>query len=281
MNSDPSLDPHPTADRLIESLWQALRADGKEPDNLHPDDLAAVDQFHIRGKQASVELADLLHQHGVAPQPRILDLGAGLGGSARYLASRFDARVEGLELSADYVAAAQAFTRRLGQAQQIHFCVGDATAIPYAEQSFDAVWLQHLSMCIADKERLFAEIFRVLKPGASLVLQEIVAGAGGEAHFPVPWAHIAEESFLSTPNDLLQQLQQQGFRVRDYQDKTPEAQQWFQRRSRPTSASLGLKLLLGDSFAAMMANQLRNLSEQRIGLSQLLAQRPADTEPSS
>ncbi|MEH6824435.1 MAG: class I SAM-dependent methyltransferase [Motiliproteus sp.] len=287
MNPDPSLDAHSAADRLIQSLWQALQADGKDPDHLHPDDLAAVDQFHIRGKQASVELADLLHQHGVVPQPRILDLGAGLGGSARYLASRFTGTVVGLELSAEYVAAARAFTDRLGQAQQIHFCVGDATAIPYAEQSFDAVWLQHVSMCIADKERLFAEVFRVLKPGASLVLQEIVAGEGGAAHFPVPWAHTAEDSYLSTPSDLLQQLQQQGFRVRDYQDKTPEALQWFQRRSRSTPAApkspaaLGLKLLLGDGFAVMMANQLRNLTEQRIGLSQLLAQRPADTEAPS
>ncbi|MEH6473066.1 MAG: class I SAM-dependent methyltransferase [Halopseudomonas sp.] len=265
---------------LTQSLWQALRADGKDPLQLHPDDLAAVDQFHIRGKRASVELADKLAQNIDARQPlHLLDLGAGLGGSSRYLAKRFDAAVVAVELSSEYVATAQALNSSLGLDKQIQFSVGDATAIPYADQCFDAIWLQHVSMCIADKNRLFAEIFRVLKPGGVLVLQEIMAGQGGAPHFPVPWAIEPQDSYLSRPSDLLQQLELAGLNTLEHQDLTPQALQWFEKQSqRRTSASqpaaLGLKLLLGEAFAKMMANQLRNFTEQRIALIQLVAQRP-------
>ncbi len=263
---------------LIQRLWQALRADGKDPDNLRPEDLAAVDQFHIRGKQASVELAELLAGQLSVDHPRILDLGAGLGGASRYLAGRFEGAIIGLELNADYVSAAQALSQRLGLAAQTEFKLGDATAIPFADQCFDAVWLQHLSMAIENKERLFSEIFRVLKPGGLLALQEITAGPGGQVLFPVPWAQTAEHSHLSSTAELLAQLQHPGLTLLDHQDLTLEALQWFERqaqqRSQPRRRSLGLALLLGESFALMMSNQRRNLSEQRIGLVQLLAQRP-------
>ena len=264
---------------LIPSLLAALRADGKDPDNLRPDDLMAVDQFHIRGKQATIELANLLAKE-LKPQSVILDLGAGLGGSARYLAGRFEGAVIGLELDPDYVAAAELLTERLGLKSQVHFAIGDATAIPLSDQSVDAVWIQHLSMAIENKAQLFAEIYRVLKPGATLVLQEIVAGSGGATLYPVPWASTPEQSFLSSPAELLAQLEQQGLGLLESQDMSPEALHWFERqtqpRSQPKPHSLRLSLLLGDSFATMMQNQRRNLSEQRIGLMQLIATRPVN-----
>jgi len=273
MITDPKL---PTD--LISRIWQALRADGKDPDNLRVEDVAAVDQFHIRGKQATVELATLLADQLTEEASQILDLGAGLGGSSRYLASRFGWRVVGLELASDYVYAAQFLSQQLGLAAHTEFSVGDATAIPYRDQSFDAVWLQHVSMAIENKQQLFSEIFRVLKPGGILALQEIIAGEGGPVLFPVPWAETQKNSYLSRSEELLVQLQQQGLVVLEYQDLTLAALQWFERQAhnRSTSAppSLGLSLLLGDSFSQMMKNQLRNLQEQRIGLVQLLVQRP-------
>lgn len=285
---------------LIERLLGALADDGKDPDQLTTAELAAVDQFHIRGKLATVELADLLSEslskyqsyrqaHNKsgsceskteqASVPLILDLGSGLGGSARYLAEQLGGSVIGLELSASYVDAARELTARLGLASQVQFRLGDATNIPHPDQCFDAVWLQHVSMCIADKKRLCSEIYRVLKPGGSLALQEIIAGPEQEALFPVPWATEACDSYLSDQNELTEQLQQAGLVIELSQDLTTDALQWFERQAARRSDShsppeLSLKLLLGDHYAAMMANQLRNLREQRIGLMQLIAKRP-------
>ena len=289
---------------LVQRLLSALADDGNDPAQLTTADLAAVDQFHIRGKLATVELAELLSKSLSAPlsdlladaqaatkkephesntklttAPLILDLGSGLGGSARYLAEQLGGSVIGLELSADYVDAARELTARVGLASQVQFRLGDATNIPHPDRCFDAVWLQHVSMCIADKKRLCSEIYRVLKPGGSLALQEIIAGPEQGALFPVPWAIEAGDSYLSEIDQLTEQLQQAGLVVELSQDLSTDALQWFERQAargseRRTSSAVSLKLLLGDHYAAMMANQLRNLREQRIGLLQLIARRP-------
>ncbi|MEH6651629.1 MAG: class I SAM-dependent methyltransferase [Motiliproteus sp.] len=296
MNTRPT-DPPIT---LTQQLLDALCTDGKDPERLTTADLDAVDQFHIRGKLATVELADILfgslsERHTdvdvdaeagrerpsatVTQTPLLLDLGSGLGGSARYLAARSGWGIRGLELSTDYVDAARELTARVELAAQVQFRIGDATDIPHPDQCFDAVWLQHVSMCIADKTRLCDEIFRVLKPGGCLALQEIIAGPEKEALFPVPWAMEACDSYLSEQNELTEQLQQAGLVIEHSQDLTGAALQWFERQAarrpenRPASA-LSLKLLLGGSYAAMMTNQLRNLREQRIGLLQVIARRP-------
>jgi 2-polyprenyl-3-methyl-5-hydroxy-6-metoxy-1,4-benzoquinol methylase len=82
---------------LAAATLDGLRAAGKAVGELAPDDLAAVDQFHIRGKEATLELAQLA---GLRIGLRVLDVGGGSGGPARTLAAEFACTVTVLDLSA-------------------------------------------------------------------------------------------------------------------------------------------------------------------------------------
>lgn len=245
----------------------AFRATGKDPRALSLDDLAPLDEFHSRGRKATCELGDKL---GVGAQERVLDLACGIGGPARWLASQAGCRVFGLDLVPAYCRVAKLLTTGTGLAERVCFQAGDATALPYTDAAFDVVWMQHASMNVRDKPRLFGEIARVLRPGGRLGLYEVAAGTGGDVRFPVPWAHDASISFLASPAALRRGCEEAGFEVVAWDDGTREAQQWFETmvsRMRVTHPSpLGLHLLLGPEMRAMSTNMARNLAENRVAI---------------
>jgi SAM-dependent methyltransferase len=260
---------------LESAILAGLRAAGKDPDRLAPEDLAAVDQFHIRGRDATLELATLA---GLAPGREVLDVGGGLGGPARTLAHEFGSRVTVLDLTEEYCQVGEELTRRTGLADRVRFRHGDALALPFPDASFDAVWTQHSSMNIEDKERLYESIRRVLRPGGRLALHEVMAGPGGPVHFPVPWSPDGAFSFLSPPETIRRLLAGLGFRQQAWVDVSPAALIWFRERvaaarSATAPPPLGLHLLLGAAAGRMFANMMRNLEEDRIVVIQAVWQR--------
>ncbi|NTU80885.1 MAG: methyltransferase domain-containing protein, partial [Chloroflexales bacterium] len=156
---------------LTQTILAALVAAGKAEGRLTPDDLAPLDQFHTRGKVATLELAE---RAGLTAATRVLDLGGGVGGAARLLAVTFGCQVEVLDLTAAYCVAGQLLTARCGLSDRIAFQHGSATEPPYPDEQFDLVWTQHSTMNIADKGRLFREARRVLRPGGRLALHEVL-----------------------------------------------------------------------------------------------------------
>ena len=74
---------HYTHGGLERAVLDALRAAGKDPDRLEPGDLAPVDEFHIGGRQATIDFAGELR---VTRGMHLLDIGSGLGGASRYFA---------------------------------------------------------------------------------------------------------------------------------------------------------------------------------------------------
>ena len=170
---------HYTRPDLGEVILAALKAAGKDLDHLAPDDLAPVDEFHGGQRPATTRLAELV---GFTGTERVLDVGSGLGGPSRFLAWRYGCRVSGVDLTADFVGVAEMLTKRTGLVGWVDYRQGDALDLPFEDRSFDVVWSQNASMNIADRDRLYSEMHRVLKPGGRLVLQEVVAGPGGEPH---------------------------------------------------------------------------------------------------
>jgi SAM-dependent methyltransferase len=264
---------HYRRDNLTEEILEALRAAGKDPDTLAAGDLAPVDQFHTRGREATLDLARLA---GVTSGMRVLDVGGGLGGPARTLASEFGCPVEVLDLTEDYCRAGETLTRMTNLADLVTFKHGDALDMPYPDEGFDLVWTQHSSMNIADKERLYKEIRRVLRPGGRLALHEITAGPNAPVRFPVPWAREPSISHLRPPEAIRALIPAAGFRELAWLDETSSATEWFRQRLAAAPAGgppLGLSLLLGADFPEMFRNQVRNLGEARIRVIQAVFER--------
>jgi ubiquinone/menaquinone biosynthesis C-methylase UbiE len=257
---------HYTRPDLGETILAALKAAGKDIDHLTPDDLAPVDEFHGGQRPATIRLAELV---GFTGSEHVLDVGSGLGGPSRYLAWRYGCRVSGVDLTAEFVRVAEMLTRLTGLVGRVDYRQGNALDLPFAGESFDVVWSQNAAMNIADRDRLYAEMRRVLKSGGRLALQEVAAGPGGPPHFPVQWAREPAISFLFAQQATREKLEAAGFRVLLWQDTTEAALAAAQARARNAEGApppLGTHLLLGADWPAMFRNSARNLKERRTEL---------------
>lgn len=265
---------HYTRADLGQAILDALKAAGKDVYHLAPDDLAPIDEFHTRGRTATIDLARLLSPKA---QDRILDLGCGIGGPSRYLAATFGCRVMGLDLTPAFCNVATMLTECTGLAGRVEYRQGDAVATPFADQSFDVVWSQNVAMNITDRDRLYAEIFRLLKPNGRYAFADVVAGNGGVLHFPVPWARKPSDSALLTPEATRAKLTAAGFRITVFEDQTADAiaQQKTRTDIAGSPSGLGVHIILGADGLAMLKNSVRNLQEGLIGLVQGIAVRAA------
>jgi ubiquinone/menaquinone biosynthesis C-methylase UbiE len=259
---------------ILDSILRALREMGKEIGRLSPSDLAPVDEFHIRGREATVELAN---RASLRPGLRVLDVGSGLGGSVRYLASEHHCRVTGIDLTREYVDTAAALAELVGLKGAVEFRQSSASNMPFGDGSFDVVWTEHVQMNIADKRAFYTEIARVLIPGGRLVFHDIFQGEGGEPHYPVPWAEDRSISFLVTPKTARHTLEDTGFRILDWEDKSQQSREWFAAVVEKIKASgpppLGIHLLMGQTAKAKLENIVSNLREGRIVVFQAVAEK--------
>lgn len=257
---------HYGAPNLGEAILEGLRRAGKDPAQFGYEDLVAFDHFHTRGKPATAELAELA---GIKPGEAVLDIGGGLGGPARSLAAEFGATVTVLDITEAYCRVGEMLTARTGLSERVTFRTGNALDLPFERESFDVVWTQHSSMNIEDKERLYREVRRVLRPRGRLALHEIVAGPRQPIHFPVPWALAPETSFLRPAAEVRSLVQESGFEEAAFRDTSKAAFEWGRERlaSAPaTPPPLGLHLLLGRNFKPAFQNMLRNLEQDRIAI---------------
>lgn len=269
-----SVQAHYTRSDLGSLIFAALEKAGKDLNRLTPEDLAPIDEFHIRGRAATLELAQAA---SVDSTKRVLDVGSGVGGTSRCLAREFGCRVTGIDLTDEYCRTAAMLSERIGLAELIDYRQGDATNLPFPDASFDIVWTEHVAMNIPDKPKLYREMYRVLKPGGTLAIYDILAGPSGPVLFPVPWARTAESSFLATPDELRRLLERSGFEVAAWSDTTDAARAWFialaEKIRNEGLPPLGFHVLLGSDFQVMAQNQRRNLEEARIVLAQIVARR--------
>jgi sarcosine/dimethylglycine N-methyltransferase len=163
-------DRHPISEPQV--LAAVARRRGPRAGPLRPDELFDFDQDHYGGLAAVAALGRLA---GVDGRRRVLDLCAGLGGPARFLAWSTGCRVTALELNRGRAGGAARLTRLVGLAGRVAVVRGDARILPFRTAGFDACLSQEALLHIADKGATLRECHRVLAPGGRLAFTDWIA----------------------------------------------------------------------------------------------------------
>ncbi|MET4692267.1 class I SAM-dependent methyltransferase [Endozoicomonas lisbonensis] len=260
---------------LEEKILQALQKSGKDLNNLVWTDLGGLDEFHLRKREATVEMAELLN---LQPETRILDAGSGLGGPSRYLASEFGCHITGIDLSGTFCNVARSFARRFGLDDRLSYQQGSVLELPFQDDSFDVVWTQHVSMNIGNKTGFFTELARVLKPDGMLACYDIIAGTGVPIDFPVPWAETEKISFLASAEEQKQAITYSGLKILSWDDKSQEALAWLEIAQEKLREEKELpqshKVFRGEGFSEVMSNLVRNFQSGRTRVVQIIGRKP-------
>ena len=245
---------HYAVDDLVDRILRALAAAGHDTSHPTVELLNLADQMHGGGLNATKVQAALA---GIAGGMRVLDAGCGIGGSSRYLAHTSGCRVDAVDLTPQFVAAAERLNALCGISDKIAVREGSVTALPYADASFDQVWSQNVTMNVADKRAMFAEIYRVLRPGGHFTFTHLARGPAGEPYFPLHWAMDASYSFLGTPEQILQTLRDVGFA------KVEQCSEVSAPGTRPPN-DIGATTVLGADMPQRQANAARSVKEGRL-----------------
>jgi SAM-dependent methyltransferase len=273
MNIETDVAGHYTEGTLEQRILAALRQAGKDPDRLGPDDLAPVDEFHHGGRAATAAFAPRLN---LRPGMLLLEIGSGIGGPARYFARHHCCQVTGIDLTEEFVAVARTLTSRLGMDGQIGFEQGSALSMPFAAASFDVATLLHVGMNIADKDRLFREVRRVVKPAGIFGIYDQMREADGELAFPVPWASVPQTSFVETATTYKRLLTDAGFEIVWERSCRDDALASFNQQTgaQPGAGALppqGVHITMGPRAAEKVANHRSNTERGLLAPNEIVA----------
>ena len=273
MSSDKAVSEHYIHGNLLKAIQAALPELGKTIDNITIEDLAPIDEFHIGGRQAT---ENFLGQLNFSEQDRLLDVGCGLGGASRYVAKKYNNNVTGIDLTEEYIETGNVLCAWVKLDKHVSLHQGSALSMPFQDESFDGAFMLHVGMNIEDKAQLFKEIFRVLKPGTSLGVYDVMQNSDGELIYPVPWATDKSTSYLVAPNHYKHALEKAGFEVSKENNRREFALEFFKNLRAKTEANggpppLGLHTLMQESTTIKIKNMIHNITEGYIAPVEIIA----------
>ena len=198
----------------------------------------------------------------------MLDIGCGVGGTARFLAKHKGCTVTGLDISEDFIEAATFLTKISGLTQKVKFQQGDAMEMPFKDNSFPTVMSMHVTMNLPEKALFFSEVSRVMKKDGQYLFYELVGGEIERIHLPVPWAEASDCNYLISEAHFRSELTASGLAITNWVDVTQPSLEWYRAvneriRNGPPNP-LGVHILLGHEFAKMTNLMMQNLAERRI-----------------
>ncbi|NOQ94168.1 MAG: methyltransferase domain-containing protein [Methylophaga sp.] len=261
------VDKHYGSGGIMDKIEAGLRQAGKDFNLLTVDDLAPVDGFHTRGRLSTIEVAELAD---IKTTDLILDVGCGLGGTPRYLASQYQCNVTGIDLTEEYITAGKQLSKLVNMHDKVTLHHASALELPFDNNSFDIVWTEHVQMNIADKTKFYSEIVRVLKPSGRLLFHDVFRGYGDDPIYPVPWAENKSISALVKEKDARLMMEAAGFDVEQWHTKTHESIEFFKQVAVKIKTDgpppLGIHILMGDNAKEKLKNQAQNLNEGRVSI---------------
>ena len=241
------------APNLGERIVSALIDAGIPPAKWTPEILGPADQIHGGGLQQTQAHAALVD---ITPNMHLLDIGCGIGGPARYFATAYGCKVTGIDLTDEYIDAANLLTQKIGLSGKVAFDCGDATALPYEAASFDMAWALNVTMNIQDRAGFYAGVHRVLKP--------------------LTWAGEPAYSFLLPPDDMRALLEASGFHIIDWIDETARRKASTDGRPaepEPVETPLTIEITRGADYPDRRKNSGRSANEGRLTNVMLVAER--------
>lgn len=274
MSFHESLIDHYAPGGLLTSIEDGLASIGKTVESVVAADLVAVDEFHVGGRPATEHLLDQL---GLQPTHEVLDVGCGIGGPARCAAGRVR-RVTGIDLTPEYAAVGNSINRWLGLTESIELQSGTALAMPFDDARFDAAYMLHVGMNIADKPALMTELARVLRPDGVFGVYDVMAIDGGRLGFPLPWSSTEATSHVSTPDEYREAAASAGMTLIAENNRRPYAIEFFDRMGAARTGSsepppLGLHLLMGPRFGEKIQNMAAAIRSNQVAPVEMVFQR--------
>jgi ubiquinone/menaquinone biosynthesis C-methylase UbiE len=262
-----SVEQHYHQDGLYEKIIAALESTGISINEITRQSLAPADEFHVRGREVTIELA---LKSGLQPGMQLLDVGCGIGGPARFLAGEYGCHATGIDLTPEYIRTATLLSKLTKQENQTTFIAGNALELPFDNATFDMAWTQHVQMNIPDKQQFYKEIYRVLKPGGLFIYYDIFSKNEEPIHFPVPWASHSALSHLVTTTAAHQLFSNAGFELIEHTDQTTAGIQFLEKmRERMQQQGLppvSLKLVVEEAFEEKFGNLYKNFREGKTAL---------------
>ncbi len=264
-NIDALIDKHYGSGGIMKRILVGLELANKDVNSITVDDLAPIDEFHTRGRQSTIEVAELAD---LKASDLVLDVGCGLGGTTRYLAEQYKCSVAGIDITGEYISVGKKLTELVGLSDRVKLSHGSALQIPYEDERFDIAWTEHVQMNIVDKHRFYSEIARILKPGGRLLFHDIFRGSGEPPFYPAPWAEDESISVLVTETEARATIEQAGLEIEQWIGKVSESIKFFKGVSALIESDgpppIGIHLLMGDNAKDKLQNYVRNLSENRV-----------------
>ena len=209
-------DRHPIS---LDIILAKLRASRGHLDGLRPDDLFPHDQDHYGGLAATDELA---RGARIASGSHVADFCAGLGGTVRYLAHKYGAKVTGIELTPSRVSGAQELIKRVGLQGEARVVEGNVMSLPLADATMDAVVSQEALCHVPDAARALSEAFRILRKDGRLAFTDWIANEPlSTDDSQLMWDGMAIQPLRSIP-DYRRLVEGAGFKIHSAADLTDE-----------------------------------------------------------
>ncbi|MEM6429017.1 MAG: class I SAM-dependent methyltransferase [Deinococcota bacterium] len=274
--SDKRVSEHYLHGDLLKEIWNSIKTLGKTTETITIEDLAPVDEFHIGGRAATEHF---MSQLNFSSADYLLDIGCGLGGAARFVASTYGSRVAGVDLSSEYVQTGTALNKWVNLDEHIYLQEASALSLPFSNDVFNGSYMMHVGMNIENKAQLFTEVFRVLKSGAVFGIYDIMQIGNNELNFPVPWASEKTMSFLATPEHYKHALHDTSFRVAHENNRHEFAMGFFKAQREKTEAlggppPLGLHTLMQNTTSTKLNNMIQAVSATYIAPVEIVAYKP-------
>jgi sarcosine/dimethylglycine N-methyltransferase len=209
-------DRHPIS---LDIILAKLRASRGHLDDLRPDDLFPHDQDHYGGLAATDELA---RGAQIANGSRVADFCAGLGGTVRYLAHKYGAKVTGIELTPSRASGAQELIKRVGLQERAQVVEGNVMSVPLADATMDAVVSQESFCHVPDPAKALSEAFRILRKDGRLAFTDWIANEPlSTDDSQLMWDGMSIQPLRSIP-DYRKLVEGAGFKLNSVTDLTGE-----------------------------------------------------------